>query len=157
MSKNNKFKFLSTFLLTSGISSLTSCGSKVSFFTIKNNKDIEITFCNRGASIYSIKYKDQFVTYHPKNQSDFLTDNFYYGRALGRVAGRIKDGKINVSDKDYQLEVNETGGAKHNTLHGGTMEFLIKILLTIKAKIMKRIMFRLTIYLKMVRLIFRVI
>lgn len=127
--KNNKFKskkfYLSSLLLV-GFVSLTnvSCGKNIDelFFTVKG-KDLEVTFCDRGASIYSIKYKDTVVTYHPKDKSTFLKDDYYYGKTLGRVAGRIKDGKLKVDGKDYQLEVNETSGKKHNSLHGGKNSF----------------------------------
>lgn len=86
-----------------------------SFFTIKNNKNLEITFCSFGASVYAIKYKDHYVTYHPENYDEFLSSNKCYGKTLGRVCGRIKDGLLMINNKTYQLDKNEKG----NTLHGG--------------------------------------
>jgi len=114
---------LGAFALAAGIGLCNiGCNQDVSklFFTVKG-KDLEVTFCDRGASIYSIKYKDTFVTYHPKDYNTFLTDGYCFGRTLGRVTGRIKDGKLNVEGKDYQLELNETGGSgnKNNSIHGG--------------------------------------
>lgn len=103
-----------------------SCSPKYekSFFSI-HGKDLDVTFCDRGASIYSIKYKDTYITYHPKDKDVFLKDDFYYGKVLGRVAGRIANGELTFKDKEddtvkeYKLEINETAGAKNNTLHGG--------------------------------------
>lgn len=101
---------------------LASVGCDVTshlFFTVKG-KDLEVTFCDRGAGIYSIKYKDTYVTYHPQNQNVYLKNDYYYGKALGRVAGRIKDGKMTVDGKDYQLDINEKDNFyKNNNIHGG--------------------------------------
>lgn len=108
----------------------TSCSdSEKLFFNIQAG-DLDITFCDKGASIFSIKYKDEYITYHPHDKNVFLQDDNYYGKTLGRVAGRIKDGKLNVGGKDYQLEVNEVKHdgqtEKNNTLHGGTHSLATK-------------------------------
>lgn len=88
---------------------------KHTFYLIKNNCGLEITLCNYGASIYLIKYKGHIVTYHEANYASFLNSNKFTGKTLGRVAGRIKGGKLKIVNKTYQLEQNE----KKNTLHGG--------------------------------------
>lgn len=88
---------------------------KHTFYTIKNGCGLEITFCNYGASIYSIKYKNKIITYHEKDYDAFLNSHKFSGKTLGRVAGRIKDAKLKIGSKTYRLEPNE----KHNTLHGG--------------------------------------
>lgn len=108
-------------LLGGAIISTTGCNNEdinKLFFTVKGDQ-LEVVFCDRGASIYSIKYKDQFVTYHPKDKKTFITNNFY-GKCLGRVAGRIPDGKLKIGENEYNLEINETKGGKNNCLHGGT-------------------------------------
>lgn len=104
-----------------------SCGPNYDklFFSI-HGKDLDVTFCDRGASIYSIKYKNKYITYHPKDKETFLQDDFYYGKTLGRVAGRIPDGKLKIDGTEYQLEVNETAGEKNNSLHGGVHSFTTK-------------------------------
>jgi len=89
------------------------------FFTVKG-KDLEVTFCDRGAGIYSIKYKDTFVTYHPQNEHTYIKNDYYYGKALGRVAGRIKDGTFKLNGREYQLDINEKDNYyKNNNIHGG--------------------------------------
>lgn len=125
--KTKAMRFLPLLLLTGVSFSNISCErykkedylSKL-FFTIKG-KDLEITFCDIAASVYSIKYKGQYITYHPKDYKTFLTPGYWYGKTLGRITGRIKDGKLNVKDKIYQVEINETGGEgnKNNSIHGG--------------------------------------
>jgi len=124
----SKLLTLASFALLGGVVMGTSSCGKIGsksiddyFFTVKGaDGDLEVTFCDKGAAIYSIKYKGEYMTYHPKNKEVFLRDDYYYGKVLGRVAGRIKDGDLKIDDKHYQLEVNETSGKKHNSLHGGT-------------------------------------
>lgn len=85
------------------------------FLTVNNGKNLTITFCNYGASVYAIKYKDNYVTYHPESYDEFLNSTKYYGKTLGRVCGRLKNGLMVIDGKTYQLDKNEKG----NTLHGG--------------------------------------
>lgn len=85
------------------------------FYTINNEKGLEVTFCNYGASVYEVKYKGRTVSYHEDSYEDFLKSNKYCGKTLGRVAGRIINGLMMIDDKSYQLETNEG----NNTLHGG--------------------------------------
>jgi len=122
----SKLFTLASFALLGGVVMGTSSCGKIGsksiddyFFTVKG-KDLEVTFCDKGAAIYSIKYKDEYMTYHPKNKEVFMKDDYYYGKVLGRVTGRFKDGKLNIDGKDYQLEVNEVSKTKNNSLHGGT-------------------------------------
>lgn len=131
MSTNNiksKAVRLGALVLASGAALLaTGCNQKDKykdlFFTVKRGS-LEITFCDRGASIYSMNFikKDSTkhcVTYQPQDKNIFVEQS-YYGKCLGRIAGRIPDGQMTVGYKDYQLEINETARGKNNTLHGGT-------------------------------------
>ena len=85
------------------------------FYRVNNKRGLEITFCSLGASIYSIKYRNHYVTYHEEDYDKFFNSLKFSGKTLGRVAGRIKDAVIKVNNKYYHLEKNE----KNNTLHGG--------------------------------------
>jgi len=109
---------------------LTSCGKTAKFFKVyeNNNKGgFDVEFCDKGASIYGIKYQNKYITYSPAAQKDFLNDKFFHGKGLGRVAGRIADGKFNMGGEDHILNINETStaekGGKNNTLHGGKEGF----------------------------------
>lgn len=85
------------------------------FLVVNNERHLEITFACFGASVYSIKYRNKIITYHPDDKDVFLNSTKYFGKTLGRTCGRIKDGLIKIKDKTYQLDKNE----KNNTLHGG--------------------------------------
>jgi len=106
----------------------TSCGTteKANFFEKGLDNLLKVGFCDKGAAAYSIKYKNKLITYHPKEQADFLNNGFYHGKVVGRVAGRIADGKFTMDGREYTgLDRNETStthekGLKNNTLHGGS-------------------------------------
>ena len=80
-----------------------------------SNSDLTITFCDLGASIYSIKFKDKEMLLTPKNLEDYSKNNIYHGKSVGRTANRIKGDVIKIDGETYKLEENEFG----NTLHGG--------------------------------------
>lgn len=89
----------------------------VDYFTVANNKDLEIEFCQLGAAVYAVKYKGKVITYQPADRNVFLTTGKYSGKMVGRTCGRLADGKVEIDGKQYQLQINETG--KNNCLHGG--------------------------------------
>lgn len=116
MKINSIVKLSGVFVATAISFATISCSKKVpEFFTIKNDK-IEVTFCDRGASIYSIYYEGLCVTYQPEDHDDFMNTDKNSGKILGRTSGRIDGGKMKIDGKDYQFSVNEHG---INTLHGG--------------------------------------
>ncbi|MCF0227975.1 MAG: hypothetical protein HUJ52_04085 [Malacoplasma sp.] len=126
-----KNKIVSSILLgntllaaTSVAAFTTSCSTNIEeyFFKVETD-DLEVEFCDIGASIYSIQYKDTYITYAPKNKQQFL-DIDYYGNIVGRLPGRIAEGRIKVGDKTYQLEVNEAD--RNNSLHGGKNCFSVQ-------------------------------
>lgn len=93
---------------------------EVSFITIKNEVGFETCLVDYGAAIYYISYPDRKgdvgrVTTCPLDVQEFLESGAFYGKTVGRVAGRIADGKATINGKEYNFEVNEG----KNTLHGG--------------------------------------
>ena len=97
-------------------------------FVTVSNSCLTITFCELGASIYSIKLKGKEMLLTPKDIEDYSMSNMYHGKTIGRTANRIKGDVIKIDGKSYVLEENEFG----NTLHGGaeglsSKNFKIKI------------------------------
>ncbi len=95
---------------------------QVKQYQLKNIPFIEITtgtlkvvFSSLGASIYSLQYKGKEMVHRPKHFEDWIKPSSYYGKTIGRVAGRIKGNKISIDNKEYLIENNEGD----NTLHGG--------------------------------------
>ena len=89
---------------------------EVSFITVKNNKNLEVTLCTLGASFYRISYKGKNRIMTPISHEDFYNNKQYYGKLVGRFSGRIDDAKCTIAGKEYNLPRN-WGGI--NSLHGG--------------------------------------
>ena len=82
---------------------------------VNNNQGLKVTLSTLGASVFSIYFNDEIMTLTPKNDIDFLKENIYYGKTIGPICGRIKDGLLTIDNKEYHYDVNEG----KNTLHGG--------------------------------------
>ena len=88
--------------------------------TLKSD-NIEVTFLDLGATIYSLKTKDkngklENIVLQYQDIQEYSNNPSYFNATVGRVAGRIKDAKIILNNKIYDLEKNYQD--KH-TLHGG--------------------------------------
>ena len=96
--------------------------SNLRFINIKIDS-FEVTLCNLGASIFSIKLDGKYMTKTPVSENDFIGPKMYDGKTIGRVANRIQGNVINIDGKNYILDANENG----NTLHGGINGLSTKI------------------------------
>lgn len=101
------------------------CYSKanLNFIHLKNDIGFELVITNLGASIYQIKFHGKDMVLTTINVSDFKKDAVFYGKTIGRVAGRYKDGILDLNGKKYILSTNEL----KNTLHGGKHGLSTKI------------------------------
>ena len=92
-------------------------------YTLKNDSGMQVSITNYGGRIVSLLVPDRdgvlrdvvlgfdkLEDYYPENNE---TD---FGASIGRYANRIKDGRITVDGKEYQLPQNNFG----HCLHGGT-------------------------------------
>lgn len=95
-------------------------GNSVNLYTLKNKSGMEVCITNFGARIASVmvpdkdgKMKDVVLGFD--NINDYINIPSDFGAAIGRYANRIKDGKIVIDEKEYQLPQNNFG----HCLHGG--------------------------------------
>ena len=101
----------------------TVMGKKTELITLKNNNGMEICLTNYGGRVVSIcvpdkngKATDVVLGYDNIHQyADTLNSPSDYGSSVGRYANRIKDAKLVVEGKTYNLRPNDNG----NCLHGG--------------------------------------
>lgn len=98
------------------------------FIKVSSEK-FEVTFCNLGASIYSIKYLGKEMLMTPKDSKDYWRDDVYHGKTIGRTPCRIKGNFIEIDGKSYEILANEG----ENVLHGGA-EGLSKKLFDVSVK-----------------------
>ena len=80
-----------------------------------SNGDFSLTFCDLGASIYSIQYLGKEMLMTPKDSKDYWKDNIYHGKTIGRTANRISGNLVEICGNSYEIFNNEG----KNTLHGG--------------------------------------
>lgn len=99
-------------------------GDDIYEYTLTNSQGVSLSALNLGGIVTSIFTPDKRgdlanVVLHMDNVEDYLTYRPYYGALIGRVAGRIAEGKFELDGKEHQLQIND---GKHH-LHGGTPGF----------------------------------
>ncbi|MER2041441.1 aldose epimerase family protein [Desemzia incerta] len=95
-------------------------GQEVFEYVLTNQKGHVFRCINYGAVVTGIEVADKFgnvenIVLGFDRLEDYVTDSPYFGALVGRVAGRIADGKWS----DVQLTQNE--GSNH--IHGGPVNF----------------------------------
>ena len=97
-------------------------------YVLSNESGMHVTLINYGATITSIRLPtgDAFVEIACgfNTLEDYLADVYlanypYFGATIGRVANRIKAGRLVIGEAYYELEKND--GSNH--LHGGSRGF----------------------------------
>ena len=86
--------------------------NNIKVYTLENNF-LKIEILNLGACIKKIELKDIVLGYD--NLEEYIENPAYLGAIIGRTAGRIKNGILNIDGKEYNLSINNST----NTLHGG--------------------------------------
>jgi aldose 1-epimerase len=99
-------------------------GQQVISYTLKNDKNLEITCLNYGCVITKIVTPNREGNYENialgfEKLEDYEKFSPYFGAVVGRVAGRIRGAQFELNGETYELEKNENG----NHLHGGLRGF----------------------------------
>ena len=79
------------------------------------NESLRVSILNFGARAERIQLLDQDILLYYADPHAYLTDTYYLGAMIGRVAGRIQDASVQIDQVAHALEANEGT----NTLHGG--------------------------------------
>lgn len=93
----------------------------LNLFTLRNAQGMQVTLCDFGASIWSIKVPDREghiddVVLNYGDKTTWLSNPYYFGATIGRCANRIDNGKFSLFGQSHQLTQND--GDNH--LHGGS-------------------------------------
>ncbi len=96
----------------------------VQIITLSNTVGTEVKVMNLGATVLSISIPDKHGHFSDillgyDNLSNYLDNHDYMGAIIGRYANRIKNGRLILDGKLYQLTQNDG----LNTLHGGNKGF----------------------------------
>lgn len=99
-------------------------GQTVHEYTLTNNQGVSLSALNFGGIINSIKTPDKNgkfsnITLSLDNVEEHIKYQPYYGAIIGRVAGRVANGRFTLDGNEYQLQRNNQG----NHLHGGIQGF----------------------------------
>ena len=78
------------------------------------NGNLKIVLSCLGASIIEIRYSNDLLTMTPINYEDLNREDIYYGKTIGPIANRIKDGLVVIDDNKYYLPLNEKGVCNHS-------------------------------------------
>lgn len=78
------------------------------------NNDFKVTLSSLGASIVSIYIGEDILTMTPVNLDDLNRKDIYYGKTIGPITNRVKDGLIKIDNKEYHLPLNEIGISNHS-------------------------------------------
>jgi len=85
------------------------------FATVTNSSGLSLEVCEQGASIYEIRYLGKPMNIVEASREGFLKSTNYYGRSVGRMAGRLDEGNLPFKNEILHIDTNEG----KNTLHGG--------------------------------------
>ena len=101
-----------------------SDGRDVQKYRLQNNSGAYVELMDLGASIVSINVPDKNgvlidVALGYDTPQAYIDSGNYCGAIVGRVANRIKSGKVFIDEKEYSISQNDG----QNTLHGGEVGF----------------------------------
>ncbi|MCQ3035943.1 MAG: hypothetical protein MJ248_07020 [Bacilli bacterium] len=85
--------------------------------------NLKVTLCDLGASIFSIYYYDDIMTLTPIDSKDFKKNTLYLGKTIGPIGNRVKDGKVEINNSIYKLDINEDTNSLHSGLSGLSNKF----------------------------------
>jgi aldose 1-epimerase len=101
----------------------TKDGIAVNLYTLRNTKGAEVSICNYGGLVISLKVPDRNgqvgdVVLGYDNLADYIKDTPYFGAMVGRYGNRIAKGKFTLDGKEYTLAINNGPNALHGGLKG---------------------------------------
>ena len=87
---------------------------KLDLIEVENDKSLKLSLTDLGAGIYKIESHGAIVNYGPKDLDVYALPNNYFGKTIGRFAGRIKGANWN----GIQFPANENSNLLHSGKYG---------------------------------------
>jgi aldose 1-epimerase len=102
----------------------TAEGQTAYMYVLENRNGMKATVINYGAILVSLQVPDRSgkladVVLGYDNLDGYRSGTQFFGAIVGRYGNRIANGKFSLSEKTYQLSIND--GVNH--LHGGVSGF----------------------------------
>lgn len=89
------------------------------YIMLESHAGLSLSLSELGAGIYDVSYKGRHLVETPLDKDLYELSRGYYGKSVGRTAGRIKGGILPFEGRECLLDVNGLGC----TLHGGKEGF----------------------------------
>lgn len=109
-------------------------GKQVDLYTLRNSNGVVAQFTNFGARWVSFWIPDKegsmrdVVLGFDNLESYISAGEPYHGATVGRVCGRINNGRFTLNGQEYELANNDLFGKRvKNHLHGGNEGFHVKV------------------------------
>jgi len=98
-------------------------GVPVTLYTLRNKNGAEVSICNYGGLVTSLKVPDRNgklgdVVLGFDNLADYIKSSPYFGALIGRYGNRIAKGKFSLDGTEYTLATNNGPNALHGGLKG---------------------------------------
>ncbi len=98
------------------------------FEYVIEDKDLQVTVLNYGATVTKIVYQGVDVALGYENVEDYFDNGAAFGMSVMPNCNRVKGAEITIDDKVYPLEVND----KTNNLHSHTTKSCQKKIYDVK-------------------------
>lgn len=103
-------------------------GKDILSYTITNKNGFSVEILNLGGIIIKIMAADKYgefknIVVGYKDLNNYFENRSYFGALIGRTAGRIHKGYVNIGDKEYKFSIN----SDINQCHGGFEGFHTKV------------------------------
>ena len=102
----------------------TQNGEIASKYFFKNSNGTQAVLTDFGVTLLSLSYAGKDVVLGYDTIRDYEEQTEYFGATVGRFAGPIPQGKLQVGEKTYQLTQNGEDG---NNMHGGFVGFSFRV------------------------------
>lgn len=101
-------------------------GANGKIVTLDNENGFVATLGSVGAGIYQVTLDGEPMLVAPKGYLAYEKSIGYFGKTIGRYAGRLADAVMTFRGKTYELSINDGEEPYYHCLHGGVEGFSFK-------------------------------
>ena len=102
---------------------ITKNGESASKYFLRNEHGTTAVVTDFGVTLLSLRYAGKDVVLGYDTLHEYETQTEYLGATVGRFAGPITGGLLQVGEKTYRLTLNDG----NNNMHGGTTGFSFRV------------------------------
>lgn len=96
---------------------------RATLIDIANEAGLRFVLCDYGAGIYRLTLDGKELLIGEEDLSSWMSSTAYYGKIIGRVAGRIRNGALEFEGERYPLLTNEGTSVLHGGPNGYSFRF----------------------------------